>query len=42
VQGDTVRESGIKATRPKGQDCVPWANPFQLKGKLPHFLREGK
>ena len=29
VQGDTVREGGIKATRPKGQDCVPWASPFR-------------
>ena len=29
VQGDPVRKGGIKATRPKGQDCVPWASPFR-------------
>ena len=38
VQGDTVRESGIKETRPKGQITVPWASGFRLKEKPPHFL----
>ena len=42
MQGNSVRESGIKATKPKGQTTVPWANLFLLKGKLPHFLCEGK
>ena len=25
VQGDTVRESRVKQTKPKGRDIVPWA-----------------
>ncbi len=37
MQGDTVREGGIKATRPKGQDCVPWASAFHVQGILPRF-----
>ena len=31
MQGDTVRESGIKQTTPKGQTRIPWASIFCCK-----------
>ena len=40
VQGDTVRKGRIKETKPKGQNYVPWATLFQLKGKLLHFCAD--
>ena len=38
MQGDSVREGGIKQTTPKGQTCVPWASIFCCKEDSLIFL----
>ena len=38
VQGDTVREGGIKETKPKGQNYCPLGYSFSVERKTPSFL----